>query len=104
MPAINLLSSTNRFTNRTNVLGGPKKSGLAPTTNMRPCFTKLPGYGVAEIAANNEYEELNIKQCGFNKSLNDSLSCLVQIGFPRQTRAERIIALLSSKVDPAPAI
>lgn len=81
MPRINLIGSSNLNTNRTNVLGGPKKSGLAPTTNMKPFFTSLPGYGVAKIAANNKYNNLNIPDCGFNKqAVPHGTTCLAVIG------------------------
>jgi hypothetical protein len=81
MPRINLIGSSNLNTNRTNVLGGPKKSGLAPTTNMKPFFTSLPGYGVARIARNNEYNNLNEPSCGFNKlAYPDGKRCLDVIG------------------------
>ncbi len=50
MPRINLIGASNRQTNQTCHYGS--MPGLAPTTNVRPNVTGLPGYKVAVTAAN----------------------------------------------------
>ena len=47
---INLIGSSNYLTNSTCVFGS--MAGLAPTTNVRPMVTSLPGYKFARAAAN----------------------------------------------------
>tara|TARA_Y100000741_G_scaffold206308_1_gene157000 strand:+ start:1317 stop:1652 length:336 start_codon:yes stop_codon:yes gene_type:complete len=50
MPRINLIGSSNLYTNNTCEYGS--MAGLAPTTNVRPNITGLNGYKVAFTAAN----------------------------------------------------
>lgn len=50
MPRVNLIGSSNLYTNSTCVFGS--MAGLAPTTNVRPSVTGLPGYKYTRSAAN----------------------------------------------------
>ena len=54
MPRINLIGASNRQTNQTCHYGS--LPGLAPTTNVRPNVTGLPGYKVMSVAANQHKE------------------------------------------------
>ncbi len=50
MPRVNLIGASNRQTNQTCHYGS--MAGLAPTTNVRPFISGIPGYKVAVTAAN----------------------------------------------------
>ena len=50
MPRVNLIGASNRLTNNTCEFGS--MAGLAPTTNVRPNVTGMPGYKVTLTAGN----------------------------------------------------
>lgn len=54
MPRVNLIGASNRYTNNTCEFGS--MAGLAPTTNVRPFITGIPGYKVGVTAANQNLE------------------------------------------------
>jgi|TARA_Y100000385_G_scaffold20520_1_gene20270 hypothetical protein len=54
MPRVNLIGASNRLTNNTCEFGS--MAGLAPTTNVRPNVTGLPGYKVTLTAGNQHLE------------------------------------------------
>ena len=83
MPRINLIGASNRQTNQTCHYGS--MPGLAPTTNVRPNVTGLPGYKVAVTAANqhnNDGSEILSNTasmnagCGLGKRCADGTACL----------------------------
>ena len=89
MPRVNLIGSSNRQTNSTCVYGS--MAGLAPTTNVRPNVTGLPGYKVGIVAANqhdacgNEIasntDAIN-NGCGLGKystACSDGKNCLIHL-------------------------
>ena len=54
MPRVNLIGASNRYTNNTCEFGS--MAGLAPTTNVRPFITGIPGYKVTLTAGNQHLE------------------------------------------------
>ena len=54
MPRVNLIGASNRYTNNTCEFGS--MAGLAPTANVRPNVTGLPGYKVTLTAGNQHLE------------------------------------------------
>ena len=92
MPRINLIGASNRQTNQTCHYGS--MPGLAPTTNVRPNVTGLPGYKVASVAANEHwYNGMAIASntasmtagCGLGKygpiACSDGRACLKHLNF-----------------------
>jgi len=90
MPRINLIGSSNLYTNNTCEFGS--MPGLAPTTNVRPNITGLPGYKASIIAANQHNSDgsvitsntLSMQQgCGLGKSpliaCGDGKKCLTHL-------------------------
>ena len=83
MPRVNLIGASNRHTNQTCHYGS--MPGLAPTTNVRPNVTGLPGYKVASVAANEHwYNGMAIASnttsmaagCGLGKRCAEGSACL----------------------------
>lgn len=83
MPRINLIGASNRQTNQTCHYGS--MAGLAPTTNVRPNVTGLPGYKVGVTAANQHNNDgtaissntLSMSAgCGLGKRCADGTACL----------------------------
>ena len=87
MPRINLIGSSNLYTNNTCAYGS--MAGLPPTTNVRPNVTGLAGYKVGLTAGNQHYNRkiggsLKIPAngtsrdagCGLGKSCADGAACL----------------------------
>ena len=96
MPRINLIGSSNLYTNNTCEFGN--MPGLAPTANVRPNITGINGYKVSKIAANEhkndgsslEKNTLSLqKGCGLGKfgtkACNDGKSCLTHLGLLNNT-------------------
>lgn len=54
MPRVNLIGASNIYTNNTCEFGS--MAGLAPTANVRPFITGLPGYKVTLTAGNQHLE------------------------------------------------
>ena len=86
MPRVNLIGSSNRHTNQTCHFGS--MAGLAPTSNVRPNITGLPGYKVAVTAANQHNNDGSVinsntkslnKGCGLGKSCSDGKRCLTHL-------------------------
>lgn len=82
MPRVNLIGASNRHTNQTCQFGS--MAGLAPTTNVRPHITSLPGYKVSLPAANQHKNDgksiasnTNSIQngCGLGKSTYNNIAC-----------------------------
>jgi len=83
MPRVNLIGSSNRQTNQTCHYGS--MAGLAPTTNVRPNVTSLPGYKVGITAANQHNNDgsaiasntLSMAAgCGLGKRCAEGTACL----------------------------
>ncbi len=83
MPRVNLIGASNRHTNQTCHYGS--MPGLAPTTNVRPNVTGLPGYKVGITAANQHNNDGSAIAsntaamafgCGLGKRCADGTSCL----------------------------
>ena len=97
MPKVNLIGSSNRQTNQTCVFGS--MAGLAPTTNVRPNVTGLPGYKYARAAANgiNWSDGTTFAQsvtdkkqgCGLNRTCDDGRKCVKHIGYTNLVMAYR---------------
>ena len=57
-------------------------AGLAPTSNVRPHITSLPGYKYAILLNDpNHYG----KGCGYGKSSNMGLACMKSLGIDKKT-------------------
>ena len=97
MPKVNLIGSSNRQTNQTCVFGS--MAGLAPTTNVRPNVTGLPGYKYARAAANgiNWIDGTTFAQsvtdkskgCGLNRTCDNGRDCVKHIGYTNLVMAYR---------------
>tara|TARA_B100001175_G_C19363622_1_gene568322 strand:+ start:207 stop:530 length:324 start_codon:yes stop_codon:yes gene_type:complete len=83
MPRVNLIGASNRHTNQTCHYGS--MAGLAPTTNVRPNVTGLPGYKVGVTAANQHNNDgtaitsntlAMTAGCGLGKRCADGTACL----------------------------
>ena len=83
MPRVNLIGASNRHTNQTCHYGS--MAGLAPTTNVRPNVTSLPGYKVGITAANQHNRDGSVitsnttslgMGCGLGKTCSDGTRCL----------------------------
>ena len=89
MPRVNLIGSSNLYTNQTCVFGS--MAGLAPTTNVRPNVSGLPGYKFTRAAANginwqtgsflSQTEKDN--GCGLGRNCDHGKNCVKQIGFSK---------------------
>ena len=75
MPRINLIGASNHLTNNTCQFGS--MAGLAPTTNVRPNVTSLPGYKYSITL--NDVNNLS-KGCGSNKGCDNGRKCLKALG------------------------
>tara|TARA_X000000368_G_scaffold262832_1_gene208048 strand:+ start:3868 stop:4191 length:324 start_codon:yes stop_codon:yes gene_type:complete len=92
MPRINLIGASNRHTNQTCQYGS--MAGLAPTTNVRPNVTGLPGYKVGVTAANQHNNDGSSiasnttslgMGCGLGKTCSDGTKCLGHLNFMNGT-------------------
>ena len=91
MPRVNLIGSSNLYTNSTCVFGS--MAGLAPTTNVRPSVTGLPGYKYTRSAANgvNWLDGSVLGQsttdkaagCGLGKNCTSGKSCVKSLGLSK---------------------
>ena len=94
MPRVNLIGSSNRYTNQTCVFGS--MAGLAPTKNVRPFVSGIPGYKHSIVAANgNNWTSGEIltkdktaleNGCGLGKyknACNDGVKCLKHLNLYR---------------------
>lgn len=85
MPRVNLIGASNRYTNNTCEFGS--MAGLAPTTNVRPFITGIPGYKVTLTAGNQHLEgpaggvatvlaaNTTYRMWGCGLGLNQTLAC-----------------------------
>lgn len=86
MSKVRLIGASNRSTNKTSEFGS--MAGLAPTTNVRPNVTGLPGYKYTATAANgvNWITGVSLNSaayaagCGLGKSGADGEKCLRFLG------------------------
>ena len=89
MPRVNLIGASNRQTNQTCVFGS--MAGLAPTTNVRPSVTGLPGYKFMRAAANGvNWQDGSFlsateksKGCGLGRNCDDGNKCVKHLGFSK---------------------
>ena len=91
---INLIGASNHLTNSTCVFGN--MPGLAPTTNVRPMITGIPGYKYTRIAGHGFNWNTNVPLpvsgpdkaagCGLGRNCDDGRKCIKHIN-PRNSTA-----------------
>ena len=79
MTKISKIGASNLLTNSTQNFGS--MAGLAPTTNVRPHITSLPGYKYAILL--NEPKHYG-KGCGYQKSGSEGLRCMKELGLDKK--------------------
>ena len=79
MTKISKIGASNLLTNSTQNFGS--MAGLAPTTNVRPNITSLPGYKYAVLL--NEKKHYGIG-CGYQQPASEGLRCMRTLGLDKK--------------------